>query len=368
MKQPYYTRLASWRLTITMLMAAGLTSTAFAAPTSLAYDRFVETKTVGSPLQAGTTLRIDGALVDSTTSSIANTLFFTMGSTSLSVSAGWLVAPAQNATVGVNLDLFDFNHNLVASDVFLGVNGSLATSLLNASNLIAGGRYELLFTGSAAQAGRYGLALTAGAPGPAVDTLAAANPPANRALFDTHVGEKTLGSTLANGAELIIDGKMEDDALSGIVNEVKFTSTASRLSAGIEWIIGGTTDPQRTVGVNVDIFDASNSLVASDSFQGITDGQAFSQLTASSIGPGAYTLRFTGTAALGGRYRIHLTTNEVPPGFEAIVDSPPVTNVPEPESWALLAAGLVALVGRGIRRANRTIGQSEIAASDCAAV
>jgi hypothetical protein len=64
------------------------------------------------------------------------------------------------------------------------------------------------------------------------------------------------------------------------------------------------------------------------------DGQAFSQILPVGLLPGEYTLRFTGTANLAGRYRIHLATDATAPGFEPIDDALPA-GVPEPGSLAL---------------------------------
>ena len=83
---------------------AGMTATAVAAPVSVSYGRFIETKTIGSPIEAGHTLRVDGNLVDASLPSISNALFFAPASTTLALTAGWLVEPAQNRTVGVNID------------------------------------------------------------------------------------------------------------------------------------------------------------------------------------------------------------------------------------------------------------------------
>jgi hypothetical protein len=171
--QPTITRL---RVVGLLCVLAGMTASAVAAPVSISYDRFTETKTIGTPIEAGHTLRVDGGLVDASLPSITNTLFFATASMTLAVSAGWLVAPAQNRTVGVNIDVYDSSHFLVASDVFQGVTGTIAHSELNVADLIAGAPYQLVLTGTADQVGRYALALTAGAPSPVIDSLPAAAP------------------------------------------------------------------------------------------------------------------------------------------------------------------------------------------------
>ncbi|HOG04401.1 MAG TPA: hypothetical protein PLL14_10500, partial [Accumulibacter sp.] len=161
------------------------------------------------------------------------------------------------------------------------------------ADLIAGGLYQLVLTGSADQVGRYTLALTAGAPSPVIDSLPVAAPLASQVLFDTHKGSKNAGVNLVNGDHLLIEGKIADDSVSAVNNEFTFTSTAEALSAGIEWIVGQPDNLERTIGVNVDLFDSNDLLVASDTFVGLQDEQGFSQLAASGIGPGTYTLRFT---------------------------------------------------------------------------
>jgi hypothetical protein len=332
------------RAALLWLCASGAWVDVGAAPT-VHFDSFIETKVIGTPLAPGSTLLLDGGLRDSTGSSIDNRLFFRPGSTVLSLSAGWLTAPAENRTVGVNIDLFDFNNNLVATDAFQGVNGGLALSQMLATNLIAGAQYQLVFTGTALQAGRYAIALASDPALPPLPALNVVSPAADAALFDTHVGSKILGRNFVDGDQLFIDGAMPDDAIGTISNDFKFTTTASTLSAGIEWIVGDPNDPQRTIGVNVDILDANNVVVASDTFQGVFDGQAFSQILPVTLLPGTYTARFTGIANLAGRYRIHLSTDTTAPGFDPIVDLPPAA-VPEPGSLALAAAALALLLAR----------------------
>lgn len=312
-----------------------------AAPT-LRFDSFIETKVVGSPL-SGTSLLIDGQLRDVASSVIDNRLSFRAGADALSLSAAWLIAPALNRTVSVNIDLFDFNNTRIATDSFLGADATTARSQLSATGLVPGAQYQLVFTGTAAEAGRYAFNLSSGDVMPPTPALSGGLPPGDALRFDTHGGSKSLGRNFIDGQELFVDGILPDDALGSISNDLKFTSTAGLLSAGIEWIVGDLDDPQRTIGVNVDILDSLGSVVASDDFQSVIDGQAFSQILPVSLPPGEYTMRFTGTANLAGRYRIHLTTDATAPSFEPIDDAPPA-GVPEPGSLAMAAIALAGLL------------------------
>jgi PEP-CTERM motif len=190
--------------------------------------------------------------------------------------------------------------------------------------------------------GRFQIDLVDGnVPPPVPVPVAAAMPSTNEFVFDTHVGTKNLGSAFTTGAQIQIDGVIADDLGSSISNEISLIVTAPTLSAGITWIVEAGS-PQRTTGVNVDLFDSANLLVASDTFMGLMSGQAFSQFS-TSLTPGNYHLLFTGIAPLGARYRIDLGTDATAPGFTPIVDTPPLHGVPEPASLLLIVVGLMGM-------------------------
>lgn len=332
-------------LAATLASATLFVTPAFATPLSLQYDSITEFKTTALALDNATPIHLEGRLRDVPGSSVTNTFEFRAGSTSLAMTAGWLVAPLENRTVGVNIDLVDAFNTVVASDAFLGVvGGTQATSQMVATGLVTGAIYRLVFTGTAAQSGRYGIDLVNGAAlPPAVPTLPVVIPAPDQLQFDTHAGTKDLGIFVAPGTSFRIDGRVVDEPRTSIVDEFTFVLTSTTLSAGIEWIVAN--GPQRTVGVNVDVFDATNALVISDTFMGLVSGQAFSQFAITGLAPGTYRMVFTGTAEGAGRFHIDLSTSATPPGFAPIIDA-----VPEPSALLLMMLGGTALLLRSRRR------------------
>lgn len=319
--------------------ALAASATCLGGPLDLAYDSFRESKAAAVSLDTTSPIHIDGALRDAVSDSILNTLVFRAGSSALSLSAGWLVAPTSNRTVGVNIDLFDASNTLIASDLSLGSNGTQASSQLVATGLVAGATYHLLFTGTAVQIGRYQIDLVDGAsPPPAVAPIPFATAASIPITFDTHVGDKTYGATIVAGDALRIEGDLSDDALTSVTNRFTFNFTGSSLSAGIEWIVA--VGDQRTTGLNVDVFDATDTLVASDTFMGLMQGEAFSQFSAVGLGPGAYTMVLTANAPQRGRYRIDLSASGTAPGFDPIS----AAAVPEPAALLLMSVGALALL------------------------
>jgi hypothetical protein len=86
---------------------------------------------------------------------------------------------------------------------------------------------------------------------------------------------------------------------------------------------------QRLVGVNIDLFDSSNALLYSDSFESLQDSWAVSSFFGS-LNPGTYTLRATGTAVRDASLNMSLTLLGTGPA-----------QVPEPGSLPLALFGLL---------------------------
>lgn len=335
--------------TLLAIFAGASAQTAIGAPLTLTYDSFIESKTIQTPLASDRPIRLDGRLRDIGGGAIDNRFVFVPDSSSLSLSAGWLIQPPGNRTIGVNIDLVDGFNNVVSTDVFLGLDGSLARSQMTATNLVPFARYQLVFTGNAAESGRYQVDLVSGATPPPIAPVAVATPPADRAVFDTEVGSKDFGSILAPGGRLQIEGILGPEQVGALTNEIDFATTSSTLSAGITWLVSAPGDPRRLVGVNVDLLDGDGNVVSTDAFEGLFDGQAFSRFSVAGLTPGLYSLRLTGNAIQEARYRIDLETSATAPDFRPIIDDP--VAVPEPATWKLM---LAAMLGVGILGALRS--------------
>ena len=106
----------------------------------------------------------------------------------------------------------------------------------------------------------------------------------------------TLGVPFAGNENLLVN-TLATGAPGALTNTVVFTVGAgvTSFSGAAAWEVNtaGALDP-RLVGVNIDIFDASNVLVATDTVAGVANGWATSTLGAS-LTPGTYRLVMTGT-------------------------------------------------------------------------
>ena len=141
------------------------------------------------------------------------------------------------------------------------------------------------------------------------------------------VASTTVGTPLADGDTLLLDTVVttETGALS---QEITFTTSASanHFTGFAAWMVtdDSSTGP-RLVDVNIDIFDASNNLVVSDTFTELVSAFAHSELTGQ-LDPGTYRLVVTGNAVR-----------------DSVLDVA-ITFAPEPGTATLLLSGL-ALAG-----------------------
>ena len=108
------------------------------------------------------------------------------------------------------------------------------------------------------------------------------------------LGTLTLGN-VAQGGELLVRGL--SPAGKTVNNQIIFRPGANAVRVNTSWIVGEEDAPFRLIGVNVDLLDNAQNLIASDTFQGILAGTATSTIVASGLVPGArYHIVLTGTA------------------------------------------------------------------------
>jgi len=139
----------------------------------------------------------------------------------------------------------------------------------------------------------------------------------------------TLPTPVLAGDNLRLD-TLVTSGPGALLQSITFT-----VGAGVGSLVGGAaweistaagTGP-RLIGVNIDLFNSGNALVASDSFVGTLGGFAHSTF-ANAIGPGTYKLVATGTAVRDASLDVTLSF---------------VTAVPEPHTAGLMLAGLAGL-------------------------
>lgn len=146
----------------------------------------------------------------------------------------------------------------------------------------------------------------------------------------------TFANPFAVGDSLIVDTLVttETGALS---QSVTFTLGAAigGLTGNAVWEVNpaASTGP-RLVGVNIDIFNSANTLVASDAIAGVLGNFAISNFS-SAIGPGTYRMVATGTGVRDSNMDISLSF---------------VSAIPEPGSYAMLAVGLIAIGLASLRK------------------
>ena len=136
----------------------------------------------------------------------------------------------------------------------------------------------------------------------------------------------TLPTPLLAGDNLRLD-TLVTTQVGALLQTITFTVGAGVCSfsgqAAWEVSTAAGTGP-RLIGVNLDVFNASNVLVASDTFAATSSGFATSSFASTVISPGVYRLVATGTGV--GDSSLDVTLSFAP--------------VPEPGTLAMLLAGL----------------------------
>lgn len=131
-----------------------------------------------------------------------------------------------------------------------------------------------------------------------------------KAAFSHLVEQESVGN-LAVGVGVLVYGRFrEPDSLPALIrNTVVFKAGLAGLTMNASWVVLTSTAPFRIVGVNIDLLDASDTLVASDAFLGMLGGVAHSSISVDGLTPGAvYRLVFTGTLVTGGSYTMTIET------------------------------------------------------------
>jgi len=123
----------------------------------------------------------------------------------------------------------------------------------------------------------------------------------------------TLAVPFAGNENLLVN-TLATGAPGALTNTVVFTVGAgvTSFSGAAAWEVNtaGALDP-RLIGVNIDIFDASNVLVASDTVAGVANGWAASTIGAS-LTPGTYRLVMTGTGVRASSMDVSLSFSGTP--------------------------------------------------------
>ena len=335
-----------------ILLSGSLSQLANATPQTVFFDTLNGSVTVGQAVNAGDTLYVD-TLVRSGSGALAQSASFTLGAgvTGLTGHAAWMIGAAAGPgprLVGFNVDLVDANTNaLVTSDVFGGVLAGYAHSTFVAG--ISPGDYRLVATGTGVRESFFDLALSfTGTPPVSVSTATGAIPTQGlitnepTAFFSKLNDARTMGVAFKAGESLIVDSLVTSDT-GALEQLVTFTleSGVDSLTGFAQWDVspaGGIG--ARLVGVNIDLLDAGNTLIASDSFSGVLDDFAHSTIGAA-LGPGTYKIRATGTGVRDASLNIALTFGGTP-----------TTSVPEPSGIALTLTALGA-AALGVRRRTR---------------
>lgn len=292
--------------------------------------------TLATPFQGNESL-LANTLVTGPTGAMTNTIIFSVGAgvTSFSGAAAWEIGSAAASDprlIGVNVDVFNVTTNtLVASDTIVGTAAGFATSTLTGA--LTPGQYRMVMTGNAVRTGSLDVSLTfsgtpSAQPGPAAAGFLQQS---STIVAPVGVGETVLIDNVVLGRTGPLRNAVTFTAGAGVTG---FTSQAA-------WEVTPAAEAgPRLTGVNVDLFDAANNLLFSDVFNSVLGSFALSSFSGA-LDPGTYTLVATGTAVRDVMLDVSLT-----------LTGGQVTAVPEPQTYALMLAGLAAIGAVGRRRRN----------------
>ncbi len=157
-------------------------------------------------------------------------------------------------------------------------------------------------------------------------------------FFNRLNASATVLPLLAAGDTLFVDTLVTQE--TGALSQAVTFSLGSGLTLNgfAAWMITTAVGPgPRLIGVNIDIFDSANSLVVSDGGVVVSNGFATSSFASVLLGAGTYKLVATGTGVRASSLDIGLSF---------------ANPVPEPETYALMLAGLATL-GYMVRRRKR---------------
>lgn len=308
-----------------------------AASQAVTFDSLNASATAPVALVGGSNLLMN-TLVTNATGALSQTISFTIGAgvTSVIGSAAWEVTTGAGSgprLIGVNIDIFDAQNKLVLSDEFTGALAGFATSTFAGG--LTPGTYTLIAAGSAVRAASLDVSLSfVGAP-------AARRPIEPAAALTTAVRTHELISSsvsptpLFAGDTLYLDTLVSSGDTGDFRQSLLFTVGAGvrEFTGNVAWEVSTAagTGP-RLNGVNIDILDAADQLVASDTFAGALGGFAFSTFD-DPLAPGTYTLVATGRALRDASFNLSLSFGGA------------AAPVPESGTGAMMLGGLALLAG-----------------------
>ena len=142
--------------------------------------------------------------------------------------------------------------------------------------------------------------------------------------YDSLSESKTTFSPLNAANPVRLTGLLNNTSPGSIVDTYSFVAGSSSLALTAGWLF--TLPANRTTGVNIDLFDATNTVIASDTLISNAGGLAQSRLTATGLVAGAmYHLEFTGTAFGAGRFQIDLVDGATAPPLPIVAPALPAS-------------------------------------------